>query len=338
MVAIDGSVGGGQVLRTALALSVLEREPLEMSGIRADRPEPGLKQQHLSAVEAVARVADATVEGADLGSEELGFVPGELRGGTHQVDIGTAGSLTLLFDVFLPLGIALEEPLSVTATGGTDVKWSPPLATHRRVKLPLLREHGVAAAVEPRRTGFYPAGGGKATLRLWPSAPTPFDLELNTTTVAPEARVYSKASMDLGDADVAERQATRAVTELTASGLESIRRQVSYVETASPGSSIAVALDGQKLAAGFDAYGERGMPAEEVADRTIADVRTFRQSGAAVDEHLADQLLVFLALGGGRITVPGITDHVRACLTVLEAFGYDLELQTDHSPPVVESG
>jgi RNA 3'-terminal phosphate cyclase (ATP) len=338
MVAIDGSVGGGQVLRTALTLSVLEGEPLEMTGIRSERPEPGLKRQHLTALQAAARVADADVEGATHGSTDVAVDPGELRGGAYEVDIGTAGSLTLLFDVFLPLATAIDEPLSLSATGGTDVKWSPPLAAYRHIKLPLLREHGVAAAVEPGRTGFYPAGDGRATLHLWPSTPTPFDLGAAGTTPTPDVRIYSKASTDLADADVAERQAHRASTELARTGLEPVRQQVTDVETASPGSSIVIALDGPGLAAGFDAYGERGTPAEDVADAAIADMQVFRQRGGAVDVHLADQLLVFLALGGGRIAIPQITDHVRTCLTVLDAFGYDLEVNADRSPPVIESG
>jgi RNA 3'-terminal phosphate cyclase (ATP) len=334
MVCIDGSDGGGQVLRTALTLSMLAGEPVELSGIRGGRPEPGLERQHLTAVEAAGRIADATVEGADPGSTELEFAPGELRGGTYEVDVGTAGSLPLLFDVFVPLAVALEEPLSLTATGGTDVKWSPPIAVHRRVKLPLLREHGVAAVLDTARTGFYPAGGGEATLRLWPSTPTPFDLG-EPASSDPEARIYSKASSDLAGAEVAERQAVRAASELEPMGLEPVRRQVTAVETASPGSTVAVALDGPGVTAGFDAYGERGTPAEDVADAAVADLQAFLERGAAVDEHLADQLLGVLALAGGRIAIPRVTDHVRTCLTVLEAFGYDLAVHDDRSPPVV---
>ncbi|MEF8851991.1 MAG: RNA 3'-terminal phosphate cyclase [Haloarculaceae archaeon] len=320
MVEVDGSAGGGQILRTSLALSMLSGKSVTVENVRGDRPEPGLRHQHLAAVEAAAAVSDAVVEGADLGSERVAFEPGEPRGGRYEVTIDTAGSLTLVFDTIWPVATVLEEPLTLTATGGTDVKWSPTMAFCRRVKLPLLREHGLAVAVDVGRPGFYPAGGGRATLGLWPSSLSPVRLGGGTGV---EARVYSLASESLADPDVAARQADTAASGLADLGVETTRREVAYAAADSPGSSLVVGLEGEGIRAGFDALGEPGKPAEDVATDAVADVETWVETPAAVDEHLADQLVVALALGGGRVATPRVTDHVETNLAVLEAFGYD---------------
>lgn len=352
MVEIDGSDGGGQVLRTSLTLSMLTGERLELSGIRAQRPDPGLKPQHLTAVESTAAVCDATVDGATLGATSLTFEPGDLRGGTYRADIGTAGSLTLLFDALLPVATRIDESLALRASGGTDVQWSPPMAFVRRLKLPVLRNSGLGVAVDCERRGFYPAGGGAATLHLFPSslsalsAPHSPDSDADRETTA---RVYSTAAASLSDADVAQRQADAAVAGLEALGIGTTRCEVTEAETASPGSVVVVRLDGPATVAGFDAYGERGVPAEDVAASAVEDAAAFHASGAtasavehrdrtapavAVDERLADQLLFVLALAGGRLVTPRVTDHVRTSVAVFEAFGYDVGVE-DGDPAVI---
>jgi len=351
MVEIDGSAGGGQILRTALTLSMLSGDPVTVTDVRGDRPQPGLKPQHLTALEVAAAVSDATVEGGELGSSTVEFDPGEPTGGRYEAAVGTAGSLTLVFDTLLPVATRLEEPLSLVATGGTDVKWSPPMACYRRVKLPLLREHGLAVAVEVERPGFYPTGGGRATLRLWPSSVSSLTLdggkergEENSEADGAEpveARIYSLAADSLADAEVADRQADAAERELSGLGVETVGRVVTYAAAASPGSSLVVRLDGEGTldsggtVAGFDACGEKGKPAEEVATEAVADLTALWETGAAVDEHLADQLLVFLALSGGRVVVPGLTGHVETNLAVLDAFDYDLSVEESNRGVVV---
>lgn len=339
---IDGSHGGGQVVRTALSLSMLTGDALALEGIRGDRSDPGLSHQHLTAVETAARVCDAAVDGAELGSTELSFDPGVPTGGTYEADIGTAGSVTLLFDTLLPVASRLENPLTFTATGGTDVKWAPPMAYYRRVKLPFLRDRDLGVAVDEHRPGFYPAGGGSATLHVWPSDPTPITVP-RARESGETARIYSKASTSLADAEVADRQATAAATELDESDIETVGREVSYAETSSPGSAVVVQLTGddprgrQGSVAGFDAYGEPGTPAEDVARTAVAAVREFLPSAAPVDVHLADQLLVVLALAGGQFALPRVSDHVAACLPVFEAFDFDVTVDESETPPVVSA-
>jgi RNA 3'-terminal phosphate cyclase (ATP) len=364
---LDGSAGGGQLLRTALALSMVTRQPFRMQNVRGDRSTPGLKPQHRTGVRAAAEVCDATVSGAEQGSETLTFRPGTLNGSDSrsdsdlasdpgprrvEVEIGTAGSVLLLFDALLPLAAELDRPLAVTTTGGTDVKWSPTLAHYRRVKLPLVREAGVFAAVESARTGFYPAGGGEATLWLAPSELSP--VEVTDRGSLAGVRLHSKASADLADSDVGERQATNAVERLHGGLREDVERvegnsrdqrgevpitetTISSVETASPGSAVTVALDYEETTAGFDALGEQGKSADEVGVEAAEAALAFHKGTGAVDRHTADQLVVFLALAGGRVAIPEATDHVRTGVDLVNEFGFSVELAEGDSrdPPTL---
>jgi RNA 3'-terminal phosphate cyclase (ATP) len=233
--------------------------------------------------------------------------------------------VTLLFDTLLPLALVIDEPFRVTAHGGTDVKWSPSLAYYRHVKLPLLRRLGLQAAVDRARAGFYPVGGGEATLSLAPSTLAP--LSLSTRGDLERIRVYSRAAAALADADVAARQADAIVTALEGDSHEVAETTVSTVETASPGSVCLVRADFEESVAGFDVLGEKGKPAEDVGRSAVEGFRTFEGTAGAVDRYMADQLLVFLAVVGGVLAVPAVTDHVRTSVELLAAFGYDVAVE-----------
>ncbi|MFD1586639.1 RNA 3'-terminal phosphate cyclase [Halorientalis brevis] len=335
MLELDGSDAGGQFLRRALALSILTDTPVTVEHVRGSRPEPGLKPQHLAAVQAAADACDGTVEGARLGAETVSLDPGRLSGGTVTADIQTAGSVTLVFDTLLPLALRIDDPLTVRATGGTDVAWSPPMTWYRHVKLPLLRDLGVEVAVDVDRTGFYPVGGGAATLSLNPSDPAP--LALSDRGSLEGIRVYSKAANGLADAEVAERQA-EAVLEQFDDDVTVLERTISYVDTDSPGTACCVRADYENGVAGASALGEKGKPAEEVGREAASDVHSFEGTNAAVDRYLADQLLVVLVAAGGELTIPTMTNHVETSLALFEAFGESVDVSEKDERVVLRAG
>lgn len=345
MIEVDGSDGGGQLVRSACTLAALTGTPTRVENVRGDRPEPGLKAQHLTAVETLAAVAGGGLDGAEMSSEELTYTPASAErgdstpevGGEHvEAAVGTAGSIMLVFDTVLPLAVDCDAPLSVTVSGGTEVKWSPPLAVYERVKLPLCRQIGLAAAVERDRTGFYPAGGGEATLHLAPSSLLP--LRFTDRGDRCGARIYSLSSADLAENGVATRQAETARSQLEAAGVGVIEQRVVTAESKSPGSMLAVELVYDRTRAAFDALGEPGKPAERVAEEAVKGAITFDAGDAAVDRHTADQLLIPLVLAGGRVRIPAVTDHVESSLALLEAFGFDPALDTSGTAPTVAVG
>ncbi|ELY94512.1 RNA 3'-terminal phosphate cyclase [Natrialba taiwanensis] len=344
---LDGASAGGQFLRTTLTLAILEHEPVRITNVRGDRSTPGLRHQHLAVLETLAELAAADVSGAELGAETIEFSPGRARlaGGDYAVDIGTAGSVTLLFDAVLPLATELESPLSLTATGGTDVAWSPPLDYFRRVKLPLLRQFGLAAAFEWSRRGFYPDGGGRATLHLAPSSLEPIELTDRARSTA--IRVYSTEAAALADRNVAHRQAEGALERLDARDCdcELVERSETTAASDSPGSAVVLVLridDGKRgneeswgSLAGFGAFGERGVPAERVGENAADAANRFLDGTAPVDRHMADQLLVFLSVAGGRVRVPAVTDHVETSCALLESFDVPVEKRPENDTVVI---
>ena len=333
MLDIDGGAGGGQVVRTAVTLAALSGQAVTVDDVRGDRSTPGMRPQHVAAVEAAAALCSATVEGATTGAETLVFDPGPLRADDVAVDVGTAASIPLMFDAVLPLATALAEPATVTATGGTDVEWSPPMDYLRRVKLPLLSVAGLEADLSVDRRGFYPVGDGEATLSLRPSSVDGLDVTDRGDLRRVEVR--SVAAADLADAEVAERQAAAAADGL---GVDApVDADATYEETACPGSVVTLLAVCDRSRAGFSALEEPGTPAEAVAAAAVEDFERFYAGPAAVDRHLADQLQVPLALGGGRVTAPAVTGHLETNREVLESFGYDATVEA-RGDRVVVSG
>ena len=326
MIEIDGRKGGGQMMRTALALSVIRGEDFRMKNIRGNRSDPGLKNQHLECVRSAARISGAEVKGGEIGSEELIFQPQELDANPFTSNIGTAGSITLLYDTVLPLTSQLDSGFRLTAKGGTDVKWSPTFAYLKHVKLPLLRKFGFSGDLGLKSTGYYPSGGGEAELETEKHSLE--QIELTERGKLERFEIYSKASRELGEQQVADRQADEAARKLKNSHVSvPIGKQVNYEETDSTGSSLLVKAVYENSVAGFDAIGEKGKRSEGVAGEAVREFKKFHSSGAAVDEFMADQLLVFMAIVGGEIKIPEISSHVETNLEVIKKFGYQVEFE-----------
>lgn len=319
MIRIDGSEGGGQLLRSALSLSTLTQEAVRIEQVRGARSTPGVRPQHLAAIEALASVTDAVVDGADVGADVVSFDPGPLQSGRFAVDVGTAGSVTLIVDTLLPLAPALDDHLAVTISGGTDVKWSPPLDAHLLAKLPLLRRHGWGVALECHRRGCYPEGGGEVTLHLFPSSPTP--LRLGERGPLERTVVRSVATDDLADADVASRQAEAAERALADGDLDIDSVVAETVSASSTGTAtVAVAEYDCGVCCG-DALGEPGRSAEEVGEEAASSLLEAMDGPGAVDAHLGDQLLLPLVVAGGKLRIPERTEHVETSLALLASFG-----------------
>lgn len=323
MVTVDGSMGGGQLVRTAATFAALTGESVEVTDVRGAREEAGLKRQHVAALEAVAAACDADLAGAEAGSERVAVDPGALSGGETRIDVGTAGSVPLILDAVLPLAARLDEPYRVTVSGGTDVRWAPPLDYLTEAKLPLLRAHGLDASVTPTRRGFYPAGGGAVTLTVRPSTLTALDLRERGRLR--HLAVESAASESLREAEVAERQADAAVEALQSTAAP-VLRESAYDETDSSGSVVTVVAAYEHVRAGFSALGERGTPAEAVAEDAVESFRAFDRTAASADAHLADQLLPYLALAGGVYTTPERTAHLETHADLLGTFGFDVDV------------
>jgi len=230
MIEIDGSKGGGQILRTALSLSAIQNKAFRMENIRGSRSNPGLGHQHLECVKAVAKLCGAGVEGAELGSQELVFEPNGLENKSLRSDIGTAGSVMLLVDTILPITTQFDSSFSFTALGGTDVKWSPVFDYCKYVKLPMLRKFGFKGDLELGKTGYYPSGNGKVTLNTEEYSIDP--IVIKDRGSLQKFEIYSKASLELRREEVANRQANELERLLNKSDFSiEIDKNISYERT-----------------------------------------------------------------------------------------------------------
>lgn len=313
---LDGSrgEGGGQILRTALSLSMITGIPFAIERIRAGRRKPGLLRQHLTAVQAAAAVCGAQVEGAVPGSQRLRFQPGPIRGGDYAFAIGSAGSCTLVLQTVLPALWYADGPSTLRVSGGTHNPAAPPADFLIRCWQPLLQRMGVTLDIQLLRHGFYPAGGGEV---LASTAPVTAWQPLQLESPGPLQRTRAIGVVSGVPAEVAKREMQRAASSL--GPLDEELRVLPANE--GPGNVLMVVLEYPELTELFSACGERGLPAETVADQAAREARHYRDSGAAVGEHLADQLLLPMALAGqGSFTTHRLSSHLHSNMEVIGKF------------------
>ncbi|MBI5881840.1 MAG: RNA 3'-terminal phosphate cyclase [Elusimicrobia bacterium] len=316
MIEIDGShgEGGGQILRTAVVLSLATGQGFRLRSIRAGRPQPGLKAQHLHILKALGRFCGCEVTSAALGSSEVSFSPGPVAGAKVVVDVGTAGSVTMMLQSLLPAAFLAKGACEFSLTGGTDVRWSMPVDYLRSVLLQHLP--GVTLSLE--RRGFHPRGGGRVSVTVTPR-PLP-RLSLVGPPSIERLHVFSSASRHLQAAQVAERQAAAASRIIRNLGRE-IVETVTYDDSLSPGSVITIAAEaGTGAAIGADSLGELGKRAEEVGREAAELFNEEILSGVSVDRHAGDNLVLWLALRGGAVEVSEVTEHTRTNIWVCEQF------------------
>ena len=312
MIEIDGSFGegGGQIVRTAVALSAVTGKPVRIFRIRQGRPKPGLAAQHTCAILALADLCGARTSGVAPGSSEITFAPGEIREGRHKVEIGTAGSVTLLMQCLLPALLKTETTASLEVQGGTDVQWSPTVDYFKNVFLPALVCFGAKVSLEVRQRGYYPKGQGSVLLRVEPAK-----LKAAHFIGATKGMVIGMSHCSNLPEHVARRQAEAASKTLQESGYES-EIALEVLRLPSMGSGITL-WSGYK---GASHLGERGLPAEKVGKKAAEDLISDLKSAASVDVHLADQLIPYLALAGGSYTTREISLHARTNIWTAEHF------------------
>ncbi len=312
---LNGAIGGGQVLRSALSLSMVSGRPFRIVNIRAQRSRPGLLRQHLTAVLAAAEICGAEVEGAQLGSMALSFKPGAIKAGDYSFSIGTAGSCTLVLQTLLPALLRASDNSRLLISGGTHNPAAPPSDFLQHAWLPLLRRMGAQLELTLLRHGFAPAGGGQLELHVQPGQLQPLHLEERGAVLDQQARCLLAGVPGHVGARELERLAKRLKLP------EEALHFVHLPQEHGPGNTLLLEVRCEQLSEVFAAFGQPRVRAEKVADQVTEQARDWLGSGTAVAEHLADQLLLPMALaGGGSFTTPRRTAHLDSNIQVIEAF------------------
>lgn len=319
MITIDGSLGegGGQILRSSLALSLVTGQPFRIEKIRAGRRNPGLLRQHLTAIKAATEIGQAEVAGDVMGSQQLTFTPGKIQAGDYAFAVGTAGSATLVLQTVLPaLLVGAGETTTLTLEGGTHNPFAPPFDFLVKAFLPIINHLGAGVTARIERYGFYPAGGGKFVVSIDPAAQLrPLEM-LERGPITAQAARARVAYLPL---DIAERELALIARKLDLPG-ESLHSET--IKTSpGPGNVVTVELTSQHVTEVFTGFGERGVSAKAVANSVVKEARAYLAAEVVAGEHLADQLLLPFALAGaGAFTTMPLSRHSTTNIEVIQKF------------------
>lgn len=326
--------GGGQILRFTLPIAAITGTPIRIVRIRAKRPNPGLARQHMISVESVARLSNAKLEGLRLGSQELTFIPGSIRGGKYDFDIGTAGSITLVLQALLPVMAFTRDYVEVTITGGTNNPMAPPIDYLERVLLPVLRMMGFDPRIELLRRGFYPVGGG-----IVKASSTSIEGMLKPIHIVEFGHVKRIAGIAYSSrlpSHIVDRMVSTVEKLLSKRGYDIVLEKEILQPpnprcAASPGCGVLLYAElssGARIAS--DSLGVRGKPAEKVAEEAVRDLESQIEVAYPVDRHLADQLIIWMALAGGEssIATTELTLHTVTCIELARQL-LDVEFEVD---------
>jgi len=318
MIQVDGAFGegGGQVVRTSLALSLVTGKPFSISDIRAGRQKPGLMRQHLTALNAAARIGNAQVQGNAIGSRSFTFKPGTVRPGRFHFAVGSAGSCTLVLQTVLPALLQAGGDSELTLEGGTHNPYAPPFDFLQKSFLPLVNKMGPTLRAELERPGFYPAGGGKFQVSIRPVQHlTPIDL-LERGRIHRRSALAVVSNLPLS---IAQRE-LRIVAQKMKWEPETLKaREVRNAK--GPGNVLTIEIVSDALTEVFTGFGRRGVSAEKVAGRTVQMVQEYLRDDLPVGPYLADQLLIPLAMaGGGRFRTLPPTRHTTTNIAVIKHF------------------
>ena len=318
MLTIDGSYGegGGQIIRTSLALALVTGKAFRVERVRANREKPGLQKQHLTAVLSAAKIGDAEVEGARVGATEFSFIPHEVAPGQYTFSIGTAGSATLVMQAVLPPLMIANAPSMLTIEGGTHNVHAPPFEFLQKTFLPLVNRTGPRVSLELERYGFYPPGGGRINVLI---EPTGERVRLDIPERGEIHHRRARAMVVKLPPHIAERELAVIAEQL---GWSEDELELETSNNAfSPGNIVTIEIGSEHVTEVFTGIGERGVPAEVVAGRAATEAGDYLSIEAPVGEHLADQLLIPLALAGGGSYITGTPSlHTRTNIEIIKKF------------------
>ncbi len=317
MLIIDGShgEGGGQLLRSAIALSAITNKPIKIINIRKKRKQPGLRPQHLTGILAAAELCQAKTN-AKLGSTEIEFIPNKIKSGKFKFDVGTAGSITLVLQTLVPIASQAPGKVEIEIIGGTNVWMSPPIEYFQHILAEHLARMNLKISAEIIRYGFYPKGGGKVKVQITPAKLKP--LILKEQGNFEKIDLHAVASKPLQNAKVAERM-IKGFKSICPE--QNISAKINYVDSFSGGACMHAHAHYDKCNLGADAIGERGKPAETVGKECARKLAKEMASKATVDHRLADQLIPFLALSKrGEFKTSRISEHLKTNIWVVEQF------------------
>jgi len=322
MIEIDGSFGsgGGQILRTACALSVVTKKPCRVFNIRKSRPKPGLMPQHLLGIQSLGQLCKGRLEGDKLGSEEITFYPGDIDRDRISVNIPTAGSIALVLQVLIPPALFAPNPVKISFDGGaTDTFFSPTIDYFKYVFLRILEKIDVKVEINILRRGYYPEGGAKAEIKIFPSKLK--NLNLLERGTLKKIIAISGASEFLQKQKVAERQ-LQGVREVLGKLKLPTEEKAEYYPTQCPGSQICLIAEFENTTIGTDNLGKLGKRAEDVGKEAALELLKEQKSETCLDKYLADQILPYLSLSCGKnqVTCSEITKHSRTNIWVIEKF------------------
>jgi len=333
---VDGSYGegGGQILRTAVAFSALTKKPVKITNIRANRPNPGIRPQHFVAIQSIKELCSAEVKGLEIGSSHLTFAPGEIKGGRYKFDIGTAGSITLVFQAYLLSILDTPESVTLRVTGGSDTKWSPSWDYFQYVFLPLVQKAGLPVKARLIRRGYYPKGGGEAELTIEPSRDVkPLQLD--------KKQEFSEVNGIIHLGNLPDHIGTRmkhvAIKTLIKKNLKA-SIEIEKTTSLSSGTGITLWVESEDTVLGSTVLGEKGLPAEEIGGNAAVELISEIEAGSTLDVHAFDQLLPYMGVarerGMSSCIVRELSGHARTNIWLIKQF-FNVEFESKMSGDTV---
>lgn len=325
---IDGSYGegGGQILRNAVALSTLTKKSVKITNIRANRPNPGIKPQHYVSIKSIQELCNAEITGLEIGSSTLTFMPRDFKSGKYKFDIGTAGSITLVFQVCILASLKSEAPITIQLTGGSDVRWSPSWDYFEHIFLPLLKKMGLSVKAQLIRRGYYPKGGGEAELTIDPcNVLYPLRADSN--------QGFNEVNGVIHFANLPDHISTRmkhATIKMLLKRNLKTSLKIEKATSLSPGTGITLWTQCKESFLGSTFLGEKGVPSEKVGENAAMELINEIDSGATLDVHAFDQLLPYMTVardnGSSSCIVRGVSSHAQTNMWLLKQF-FDVEFE-----------